>query len=111
MKIYRYISTVKAKDQEGKKPTHYLKATVEKTDKEGELVASFWSKEWKSPEGEVKKFLSGEMKSQWTDHTDPKKSRKGYVIVEEAELNKLLNGAKLPPETLDSAPQEDLDAF
>ena len=36
------------------------------------------------------------MKETWTDHTDKSKSRKGYVIVEEDELNKLISGAKLP---------------
>ncbi len=98
MKIYRIISTVKAKDAGDKKPTHYLKAGIDKDDKKPEYVASLWAKEWKSPEGVVVKFLSGQMKDQWTDHTDPSKSRKGYVIVEEAELNKLLKDVGEPAE-------------
>lgn len=90
MKIYRNISTVKAKDAQGKKPTHYLKASVDQNDKAPEFVASLWAKEWKTDEGTTVKFLSGQMKEQWTDHTDPTKSRKGFVIVEEADLNRLL---------------------
>ncbi len=95
MKIYKYISTVKAKDPQGKKPTHYIKAKVNMgdPDNEGEFVASLWAKEY-TRDGVTNKFLSGEMKSQYTDHTDPSKSRKGFVIVEEAELNKLLNAYK-----------------
>jgi len=90
MKIYKYIATVKAKPGTEKSPTHYLKAKENATDKDGEFVASMWAKEWKSPQGEIVKFLSGEMKAQWTDHTDPSKSRKGFVIIEESELNRLL---------------------
>lgn len=92
MKIYKYISTVKAKDPQGNKPTHYIKAKVNTgdPDSEGEFVASLWTREY-TRDGITSKFLSGEMKSQWTDHNDPTKSRKGFVIVEEAELNKLLN--------------------
>lgn len=111
MIIYKYISTIKAKDPKDKQPTHYLVAKSEQTEKEGVFVASLWSKEYKNKEGSVVKFLSGEMKSEWTDHTDTSKNRKGYVIVEEAELNKLLNGSKLPPETLENAPQDDLNEF
>jgi len=111
MKIYKYIATIKAKDPQGNKPTHYLKAKENQGDKEGELVASLWAKEWKNLEGQVVKFLSGEMKSQWTDHTDPSKNRTGYVIIEEKELNRLLklerdvNGYEESP----VEPQEGLD--
>lgn len=89
MKILRYISTVKAKDVTGNKPTHYLKARENQGDKDGELVASLWAKEYMK-DGVPVKFLSGEMKSQWTDHTDPSKSREGFVIVKERDLNELL---------------------
>jgi hypothetical protein len=103
MKIYKYIATVKAKEGKEKMPTHYLKAKENATDKEGEFVASLWAKEWKSPEGQIVKFLSGEMKSQWTDHTDPSKSREGYVIVKERDLNELIKlageqDAEVPPD-------------
>lgn len=93
IKIYRSITTVKAKDPQGKQPTHYLKAKVNPGDPESEFVASLWAREVER-DGVVSKFLSGEMKAQYTDHTDPTKSRKGFVIVEEAELNKLLNAYK-----------------
>lgn len=89
MKIYKYIATTKAKDITGNKPSHFLKAKANQGDQESVFVASLWTKEFKNEDG-VSKFLSGEMKSEYVDHTDPKKSRKGYVIVEEAELNKLL---------------------
>lgn len=89
MKIYRYVSTTKAKDASGNKPTHYLKAKENQGDKDGEYVASLWTKEFEK-DGEKIKFLSGEMKAQYTDHTDTSKSRKGFVVVEEAELNRLL---------------------
>lgn len=90
MKTYRYIATTKAKDPQGNKPTHYLKAKEHQGDKESEFVASLWSKEFKSPDGEVSRFLSGEMKAQYTDHTDSSKNREGFVIVKERDLNELL---------------------
>lgn len=93
IKIYRSISTVKAKDPQGNKPTHYLKAKENSGDPESEFVASLWAKEY-TKDGVTSKFLSGEMKAQYTDHSDPTKSRKGFVIVEEVELNKLLNAYK-----------------
>ena len=96
MKIYRFVSTIKAKDPKDKQPTHYLVAKQDQTTEKGEFVASLWAKEYKNKDGESVKFLSGQMKETWTDHTDKSKSRKGYVIVEEDELNKLLGGAKLP---------------
>lgn len=89
MKIYKSISTVKAKEVVGNRPTHYLVAKENMGDQKGEFVASLWAKE-----SNGSKFLSGEMKAQYTDHTDASKSRKGFVIVEEAELNKLLNAYK-----------------
>lgn len=89
MKIYKFISTIKAKDPQGNRPTHYLSAKENQGDKEGELVASLWAKEYMK-DGVPVKFLSGEMKSQWTDHTDPSKSREGFVIVKERDLNELL---------------------
>jgi len=107
MKIYRYISTIKAKDAEGKKPTHYLVAKEEQTTEKGEFVASLWAKTYKNKDGVEVKFLSGEMKAQWTDHTDPSKSRKGYVIVEEAELNKLLREVGDTSEEADIPPEDD----
>lgn len=105
MKIYRTIATVKAKEVVGNRPTHYLVAKENQTDQKGEFVASLWAKEVNGS-----KFLSGEMKAQFTDHTDPSKSRKGYVIVEEVELDRLLrlerdiNGTDTP-----ETPQEALD--
>lgn len=107
MKIYRIISTTKAKDAQGNKPTHYLKAKENQGDQSSEFVASLWAKEFKNQDGTISKFLSGEMKAQWTDHTDPSKSRKGYVIVEEAELNKLLKETGEPTEEPD-IPVEDI---
>ena len=89
MKTYRTIATVRAKEIVGNRPTHYLVAKENQGDQKGEFVASLWAKE-----SNGSKFLSGEMKAQYTDHTDPSKSRKGFVIVEEAELNKLLNELK-----------------
>lgn len=91
MKIYKYLITSKAKNPQGNKPTHYLKASENKNDQTAEFVASLWAKEGKDRDGNgTYKFLSGEMKAQYTDHTDPSKSRQGFVIVEEAELNRLL---------------------
>lgn len=102
MKIYRYILTSKAKDIQGNKPTHYLKAFEKQSDQTGEFVASLWTKESKNREGNgTYKFLSGEMKAQWTDHIDPSKSRKGFVIVEESELNKLLKLANVSAEPVE----------
>lgn len=89
MKIYKYISTVKAKEPKGKSPTHYLAAKENMNDPKGEIVASLWSKEF-TKDGQTSRFLSGEMKSQWTDHTDPSKSREGYVIIRERDLNELM---------------------
>jgi hypothetical protein len=89
MKIYRTIATLKAKEVVGNRPTHFLVAKENQGDQKGEFVASLWAKE-----SNGSKFLSGEMKAQYTDHTDSSKSRKGFVIVEEAELNKLVNELK-----------------
>lgn len=109
MKIYKYILTSKARDVTGQKPTHYLKAFENKGDQIGEFVASLWTKEGKDRDGNgTYKFLSGEMKAQWTDHTDTSKSRKGFVIVEEAELNKLIRLAGIDTsESSNSAPDEE----
>ena len=91
MQIYRYLVTSKAKDPQGQRPTHYLKAFENKGDQTGEFVASLWAKEGKDRDGNgTYKFLSGEMKAQYTDHTDSSKSREGFVIVKEADLNRLL---------------------
>jgi len=90
MKIYKYIATTKAKDPQGQRPTHYLKAKENSGDKEGEFVASLWAKEFNNTDGTVSKFLAGEMKSQWTDHNDSSKNREGYVIVKESDLNELM---------------------
>lgn len=98
MKIYKFISTVKAKDPKDKQPTHYLSAKQNQGDQNGELVASLWSNSMEK-DGVKKAWLSGEMKSQYTDHTDSSKTRKGYVIVEEEELKQLLK--KIPSETLE----------
>lgn len=105
MKILRYIATTKAKDPQGNKPTHYLKARENQGDKESEFVASLWAKEFKNQDGTVSKFLSGEMKSSWTDHSDPSKNREGYVIIKESDLNELMKlrgeqGVDTPPEAL-----------
>ena len=89
MKIYKYIATVKARDPKGKMPTHYLSAKENQGDKEGVLVASLWSKEYVK-DGATVRFLAGEMKSQYTDHTDPSKSRDGYVVIKESDLNELM---------------------
>lgn len=89
MKIYRNISTIKAKDPKGKMPTHYLSAKENQGDQNGELVASLWARSGEK-NGVKYNFLSGEMKRQWTDHTDPSKSRDGYVIIKEKDLNELL---------------------
>lgn len=95
MKIYRFISTVRAKDPQGNKPTHYLSARENQGDQNGELVASLWSKTIEK-DGVKKSWLSGEMKGEYKDHTEPTKSRKGYVIVEEAELNELIKNSTKP---------------
>jgi hypothetical protein len=105
IKIYRYIATVKAKDPQGNKPTHYLKAKENQGDKEGEFVASLWTKEFKNQNGEVSRFLSGEMKSQWTDHTDSSKNREGFVIIKERDLNELLKLVKT--EKVEEVPEDD----
>ena len=98
LKIYKFISTVKAKDPKDKQATHYLSAKENQGDQNGELVASLWSKSMEK-DGVKKAWLSGEMKAQYTDHTDSSKTRKGYVIVEEEELKQLLK--KIPSETLE----------
>jgi len=95
MKIYKFISTVKAKDPQGNKPTHYLSAKENQGDQNGELVASLWSKSMEK-DGVKKAWLSGEMKAQYTDTS---KTRKGYVIVEEEELRQLLK--QIPQEKVD----------
>ena len=103
MKIYRYISTLKAKEPKEKMPTHYLVAKENQGDEKSEFVASLWSKQYEK-DGVKKNFLSGEMKSTYTDHTDSSKSREGYVIVKEKDLNELL---KLAGEQ-DKAPEDDV---
>jgi len=91
MKIYKFIETVKAKAVSGNLPTHYLKAKENQTDKDGELVASLWAKTWENPETKVKSnWLSGQMKNEYKDHTDPSKSREGFVVVKEKELKELI---------------------
>ena len=58
MKIYRLISTIKAKDPKEKQPTHYLVAKQDQTTEKGEVVASLWAKEYKNSDGESVKVLS-----------------------------------------------------
>ena len=106
MKIYRYISTIKAKESKDKQPSHYLVAKEQQTTEKGEFVAALWAKSYKNKSGEEVRFLSGEMKAQWTDHTDPSKNRKGFVIVEENELNKLLREVGEPAEEADIPPED-----
>jgi hypothetical protein len=106
MKIYRFISTIKAKETTGKQPTHYLVAKPEQTTEKGEFVASLWAKSYKNKDGEEVRFLSGEMKAQWTDHNDQSKSREGFVIVNERELNKLL--AQTGVEAEEVLPEEEI---
>jgi len=74
-------------------PTHYIKAKENQGDQEGEFVASLWARTWEK-DGVKKNWLSGEMKSTYTDHTDTSKSREGYVIVKEKDLNELLKLTK-----------------
>jgi len=110
MKIptYKYIATLKAKDPQGNKPTHYLVAKENQGDPKGEFVASLWSKEVNGS-----KFLSGEMKAQYTDHTDSSKTREGYVIVKEMDLIKLQRLAEkaevdTEPNEAEEIPPEDV---
>ena len=86
LKIYKNISTVKAKEVSGSKPTHYLKATTSREDKEGVLVSSLWAKSG-DKDGVRYNFLSGEMSTKYQD-------RQGYVIVNEEDLNNLLTALR-----------------
>jgi len=86
LKIYKNISTIKAKDPQGSKPTHYLKATTSKEDRDGVLVASLWAKSGEK-DGVKYNFLSGEMSTQYQD-------RPGFVIVNEQDLNSLITALR-----------------
>ncbi len=108
IKIYRTISTVKAKEVSGNKPTHYLRAGTSKDDKEGELVASLWSKEYNGS-----KFLSGEMKKKWIDQDGNFPPREGYVIVKETDLSNLiqvLREYKIKLGEADTAIEEEMES-
>lgn len=93
IKQYKFISTIKAKNPVGNKPTHYLKATINKDDKEGELVASLWAKSGEK-DGVKYNFLSGVMKDKFVDQDGNIPPREGYVIVSESELNGLLTALR-----------------
>ena len=86
IKIYKNISTIKAKEVSGSKPTHYLKAQLSREDKDGVLVASLWAKSGEK-DGVKYNFLSGEMSTQYQD-------RPGYVIVSETDLNGLITALR-----------------
>ena len=85
------------KDNKGneKLPVYTLSAKI---DDEYTEIGAGWIKQ-----GTKEKFISIKLSEAWVNESDPSKSRKGYVIVEEEALNKLLNGkAEVPPEvTLD----------
>ena len=85
IKIYKNISTIRAKEVSGNKPTHYLKAQTSRED-EGVLVASLWAKSGEK-DGVKYNFLSGEMSTQYQD-------RPGYVIVNEQDLNGLITALR-----------------
>lgn len=93
IKIYRNISTIQAKEVSGNKPTHYLKATTSREDKEGALVASLWAKTY-DQNGETKRFLSGEMKKTFIDQDGNNPPREGFVIASETDLNNLLTSLR-----------------
>ena len=93
LKIYKSISTIKAKEATGNKPTHYLKAQINKDDKEGVLVASLWAKSGEK-DGVKYNFLSGVMKDKFVDQDGNIPPREGYVIVSESELNGLLTALR-----------------
>lgn len=94
MKIYRTISTVKAKDPQGSKPTHYLVAKENRDSQDKEFVASLWAKSGEK-DGQKYNFLSGEMSKKF-------ESKKGFVIVDEDELNQVLKLAEAMQQKLSS---------
>lgn len=93
LKIYKSISTIKAKDAQGNKPTHYLKAQINKDDKDGVLVASLWAKSGEK-DGVKYNFLSGVMKDKFIDQDGKTPPRDGYVIVSETDLNGLITALR-----------------
>mgnify|MGYP003591187212 FL=1 len=79
---YKFISTINKKEVTGSQPTHYLKATKGKDDKEGVFVASLWARSYEN-DGVTKRFLSGQMSDAFND-------KPGFVIVNEKDLDNLI---------------------
>ena len=79
---YKFISTINKKEVTGSQPTHYLKATKGKDDKEGVFVASLWARSYEN-DGVTKRFLSGQMSDAFND-------KPGFVIVNETDLDTLI---------------------
>lgn len=79
---YKFISTISKKEVTGSQPSHYLKATKGKEDKDGVFVASLWAKSYEV-DGATKKFLSGQMNDAYLD-------KPAFVIVNETDLDNLI---------------------
>lgn len=97
IKIYKTISTVKAKEPKDNQPTHYLVAKENKESEQKEFVASLWAKSGEK-DGVKYNFLSGEMSKKF----DGEKPREGFVIVKVSELEKVLKLAEAMEQKLRS---------
>jgi hypothetical protein len=98
IKQYKEIATLQKKDVKEGQPSHYLKAKVNKDDKEGVIVASLWSKSYDN-NGVTKRFLSGLM-------SEPYQDRDGYVIVSQKDLNNLIKVCQEMKKQLGETPDD-----
>lgn len=111
IKKYKNFSIFKNKQNDNEKaPTHRMSMKNEESDIFLD-IGGCWTKTTKGGD----KFLSAKLSDIFVDHTDKLKSRKGYVIVDEQELEKMENEIKIARgETLmEDIPEEDrsIDAF
>lgn len=97
IKIYKTISTVKAKEPKENQPTHYLVAKENKDSQDKEFVASLWAKSGET-NGVKYNFLSGEMSKKF----EGEKPREGFVIVKVSELERVIKLAEAMEQKLRS---------
>ncbi len=99
---YKNFSIFKGKgdNTDPKTPSHNVSMKV------GEsyaIVGAMWTKE-----NQYGKFLSGKLQDAWVDHTNNSKTRKGFVIVAEDELNALIKELKSLKGEVENVPELDV---
>lgn len=111
IKKYKNFSIFKSKPNDNEKaPTHRMSMKNEGSEIFLDIGAC-WTKETKAGD----RFLSAKLSDIYVDHTDKIKSRRGYVIVDEQELEKMENEIKIArgESLIEDIPEEDrgIDAF